>query len=161
MAFAGPVSAFHMDVQGNFKRLTDQEWESRFWDYEFPSRPDWIASYLAGKEGEALPEARELKGSVYTGTSNIAEPVNSMDYMILFPNPARQEAFLRFVLNRSEDLHLEVNDSSGRLLHAEVHPQLPAAEHHISLPIQEWGKGIFLVRTLVGDQAGIRELVIR
>ncbi len=30
MAYAGPVSSFHSEVQPNFNRLTDQEWEDLF-----------------------------------------------------------------------------------------------------------------------------------
>jgi hypothetical protein len=84
-----------------------------------------------------------------------------MDYLLLFPNPARKEAFLRFVLNRTEDLYLEVYDPSGRLLHSEIHENLPAAEHHLSLPVQDWGQGLYLVKTRVGQQIGIRELVVQ
>jgi len=161
MAFAGPVSSFHVDVQNNFKRLTDQEWEAMFWENDLPSRPDWVASYLAGPEGEELVAERSLKGSVFTGTGNISEPVHGMDYLLLFPNPAQKEAFLRFVLNRTEDLYLEVYDPSGRLLHSEIHENLPAAEHHLSLPVQDWGQGFYLVKTRVGKQIGFRELVVQ
>lgn len=161
MAYMGPVSSFHTDVQPNFKRLTDQEWEDRFLGGLVPGRPDWVSSYLLNSEGKYHAEGRELKGSVYTGTG-ISQDMKSgqLDYLILFPNPASGETALRFVLNQGGDLRLEVYDASGRLRYEKVYGGLTPAEHHIPLPVDSWQSGIYLVRCRMGNQTFVKELVV-
>jgi len=162
MAYAGPVSSFHRQVEPNFNRLSDQEWEDFFWEDKAPERPDWVASYLLGQEGKKLPEGRMLKGSVYTGTGIRPGRVqNALDYMILFPNPASDQAALRFILNVAGDLKLEVYSSSGQLVHSMVQADLAPAEHHITLPVENWQNGLYLVRARIGNNMVVKELVVQ
>jgi len=162
MAYAGPVSSFHTEVQPNFNRLTDQEWEDYFWKGSIPHRPDWVASYLLNSEGKRYPQGRELKGALYTGTGiEPGDQPQQLDYMIVFPNPASENAALRFVLNQGGDLKVEVYDASGRLIHHANHTGLAPAEHHIELPVEGWQSGLYLVRARMGKQQVKHELVIQ
>ncbi len=162
MAYAGPVSSFHQQVQPNFNRLTDQEWEAYFMEGSIPKRPDWVASYLLNSEGKSYPDGRELKGTLYTGTGiSPGGESQFLDYMIVFPNPASDEAALRFVLNQGGDLKVEVYDASGRLIHNAVYSGLAPAEHHIILPVESWQSGLYLLRARIGTQLVVKELVIQ
>jgi len=162
MAYAGPVSSFHQEVQSNFNRLTDQDWEEYFWSDQRPERPDWVASYLLDRYGRRYPEGRELQGSLYTGTGISAEnQPRQLDYMILFPNPASDETSLRFVLNQEADLSVEVYDASGRLTYDQVHTGLVPAEHRTTLPVEQWQSGLYLVMARIGNQVLVKELVVQ
>ena len=164
MAYAGPVSSFHQEVQPNYKRVTDQEWEAYFWNWEgtYPDRPDWVASYLADSDGQRHPEGRSLKGSLYQGTGiGPGNVPRQLDYLILFPNPASGETALRFILNEAADLRLEVYDGSGRLIHTMFQPGLLPAEHHISIPLNNWQKGLYLVKAGFGSQVVVNELMVQ
>ncbi len=44
-AYVGPVSSYYESIEGNFLRLTDEEWKARF-DDETPPRPTWTSSFL-------------------------------------------------------------------------------------------------------------------
>jgi hypothetical protein len=164
MAYAGPVSSFHQQVTLNFDRLTDQEWLDSFWegDPSGPHRPDWVASYLADRNGSLYPEGRSLKGSIYTGTGtgpgNDPQP---LDYLILFPNPANQMASLRFILNETSDLALEVYDVSGRMIYNLEQRSLVPAEHQIDLPLLQWQNGLYLVKVIIGKRMMVKELVVQ
>jgi hypothetical protein len=162
MAYAGPVSSFHQEVQSDFTRLTDQKWEDYFWSDQRPERPDWVSSYLLNRDGTRYPQGRELKGSLYTGTGiSPGNQARQLDYMILFPNPASDETALRFVLNHGGDLSVEVYDASGRLTYKRVHPGLVPAEHRIPLPVEHWQRGLYLVRARIGNQVQVKELVVQ
>jgi hypothetical protein len=164
MAYAGPVSSFYTEVRTHFERLTDQEWEEYFWGNNeelTPERPDWVASYLADGDGKKYPEGRALKGSVYTGTGTEPGGIRQLDYLFLFPNPSTSEAFVRFVLNQPGDFSLRVFDASGRLIYSLNQQDLPPAEHHISLPVDRWEKGLYLVRADIGDHSVVREMVVQ
>jgi len=164
MAFAGPVSSFHQEVTSNFERLTDQEWEEDFWaGYEsYPDRPDWVASYLVDHDGNAYPQGRALKGVLYTGTGIL--PVNepqAFDYLLLFPNPVSDEANLRFVLNTKSTFSLEVYDASGRMIQTREHRILPPGEHNISVPVERWIQGLYLLKIGIGDQYVVKDLLVQ
>jgi hypothetical protein len=162
MAFAGPVSSFHYEVRPGFERLTDQDWEAKFWDQDqYPERPDWVASYLADHDGMAYPEGRTLKGAVYTGTWHQEAPAeNPLDYLLLFPNPAQDEVAMRFVLAGEADLEVDIYDASGRLMIRESHSGLSPAEHHVPLPVSGLQSGLYLVRARIGQEVLVRELVL-
>jgi hypothetical protein len=150
-------------VQPHANRLSDQDWEKYFLEGgPVPERPDWVASYLLNSNGAAYPEGRALKGEHYTGTG-IVQPDDRtvFDYMLVYPNPASSSATLSFVLMEKGDLQLEVFDASGRMIHRDIHPGLPAAEHYLPLPVAHWPGGLYLVKAGVGRHSVVRELMIR
>jgi hypothetical protein len=163
MAFAGPLSSFHTNVTGNFKRLTDQEWEDAFLSgYEnFPDRPDWVATYLLNKDGELYDEGRELQGALYTGLAEQLEEPQLVDYLLLFPNPVEYEAHVRFVLKRDARFSMIVYDMTGRVMHKEDTRMLYPAEHDMLVPADSWASGLYLVRINLGDLFFTRELVVQ
>ncbi len=164
MAFAGPVSSFHQEVTSNFKRLTDQEWEEKFWmgGGKTPERPDWVSAYLLNETGRTFSDGRSLEGLAYTGTSVIPSNLTQvMDYLLLFPNPASKEAHLRFVLNETIEFGLTIYDASGRTLHVGEDQILAPAEHDIVLPIQEFQPGLYLVHVRIGKKYMIKELLVQ
>ncbi len=164
MAFAGPVSSFHYEVTSNFKRLTDQEWEKKFmWDggVDLPARPDWINSYLAGPDGEALSDGRKLKGDVYTGTSiNPPGVMKDLDYLLAFPNPASDELHLRFVLNTRQLVNVEIYDAKGRLISQSNHGLMVPAEHDIPIDLSQWERGLYLLKFRAGSHQISKKIIV-
>lgn len=163
MAFTGPVSSFHQQVTTQFKRLTDQEWEEAFFsgNHSEKERPDWVSAYLLDRAGNSYPEGRELKGAVYTGTGVVQDKVKTFDYLLLFPNPVREEANIRFVLNAESSFSMEVYDASGRKIFTEKHPSLEPAEHNFFLSVGGWEPGIYLVKVGIGSRNVVRQLVVQ
>ncbi len=162
MAYAGPVSSFHSEVTNNFYRYTDQEWEEKFiWNPGVPpARPDWISEYMAGAKGEALPEGRKLKGLLYTETNTDPADIRDMDYLIVFPNPARDQVHLRFILNQKALISAEIFDLSGRLISSPFNDLMLPAEHDISIDISGWEKGMYLVRFSAGSKIVTKEIIV-
>lgn len=163
MAFAGPVASFHSRVEPNFNRLTDQEWEDVFWSGGefYPERPDWVAAYLLDQQGKSYNEGRALKGAIYTSVEDPPVKLQLIDYLLVFPNPATNDAHLRFVLNDEARFSMEVYDMSGRLLHRELERKLFPAEHDVLIPVERWQAGIYLLSVHIGDYHFSRELMVQ
>ncbi len=161
MAFTGPVSSFHQEITWNFKRLTDEEWRDLFQNENPPERPDWTETYLAGTNGEARPEGRKLKGQVYTGTfvdpGSLMKPV---DYLLAFPNPARDEMHLRFVLNRENTIRIDAYDTGGRLLRHIYSGRMMPAEHDIPVNLSGWKEGLYIIRFSTGKNTLYRKVFV-
>lgn len=161
MAFTGPVSSFHTEITWNFKRLTDEEWRDKFLHGTLPERPDWIALYMADPDGGALPDARKLKGELYTGTSlDPSQVMNPLDYLLAFPNPAREELHLRFVLNQRNRVEVDAYDASGRLVKTLYHGELMPAEHDLPLNVSEWERGLYIIRFRAGENTFHKKVMI-
>ena len=162
MAFVGPVSSFHYEVTNNFYRYNDDEWEANFlWNSTgAPPRPDWVSVYLADNSGGKLPEGRKLKGEVYTGTH--ADPyaaMNEIDYLLAFPNPANDLVHLRFILNRSQPVYIEMYDVTGKMVLQQFHGILQPAEHDIAIDLSGQEKGMYLIRFRSGDRIISKEII--
>jgi hypothetical protein len=164
MAFAGPVSSFHYEVTSNFKRLTDQEWEEKFmWDggTDLPEGPDWIRSYVAGPDGETWTGGRVLKGDVYTGTgTNPTEVMRDLDYLLAFPNPASDDLHLRFVINTSQEVNVEIFNAKGQLVSQRYHGNMVPAEHDIAIDLSEWERGLYFLKFRAGSQLISKKIIV-
>ncbi len=162
MAFAGPVSSFHYEVTDNFYRYNDQEWNEKFMTgNDLPQRPDWIASYIAGKDGEKLPAGRELKGTLFTGTGLNPDPVvPEIDYLLAFPNPASDNVHLRFILNRVNTVTVELYNANGSLVSQPFAGSLEPAEHDISIDLTAMQKGLYMVKMRVGENTFLKKIVV-
>ncbi len=161
MTFTGPVSSFHQEVTMNAKRLTDEEWKEKFLTGNIPARPDWIEHYIAGADGEALPGGRRLKGEIFTGTyTNPSGMMNSLDYLLAFPNPAREELHLRFVLNRKSFVRVLAYDASGRIVKEVYNGTLMPAEHDIPVNISGWNEGLYIIKFSEGENVLYRKVLV-
>jgi hypothetical protein len=162
MAFTGPVSSFHYEVTNNFYRYTDQEWEEKFLSQtNLPSRPDWIAGYMAGNTGDILPPGRELKGTVYNYTSiNPPEITNDIDYLLAFPNPATDMVHLRFVLNRKNYISIEIYDANGSLVDTPCSSVLMPAEHDIIIDFTGREKGLYFIKLRTDNIILSRKIIV-
>lgn len=161
MAFAGPVSSFYYEVRENFFRYNDQEWADKFTSgTNLPPRPDWIAAYISGPAGEELPEGRELKGTICDVSGLNPPVVNDLDYLLAFPNPAMEKVYLRFVLNRSSLVTIELYNSEGSLVSRPFNDMLTSAMHDIPISLTGLQKGIYLVKILAGEKTLFRKVVV-
>ncbi|MBN1415583.1 MAG: DUF3160 domain-containing protein [Bacteroidales bacterium] len=163
MAFAGPVSSFHYEVTRDFYRFTDQEWDEKFMSGDsIPARPDWIALYMAGPEGSALPDGRELKGIVYDATGLDPSPVvPDVDYLLTFPNPAKDNMHLRFVLNQTNIVTVELYNANGSLVSQPYCNVLTPAEHDIQVDLTGLQEGLYMVKMRAGEKTFLRKVVVR
>jgi len=162
MAFAGPVSSFHYEVTDDFYRYNDQEWAEKFTTgTNLPSRPDWIAAYISGPAGEELPAGRELKGIVCNASGfNPPFVINDIDYLLAFPNPAAENVHLRFVLNRSGLVTVDLYNSDGSLISRPFNDFLTEAEHDIQISLTGLQKGLYMVKMQAGEKTVLRKVVV-
>jgi hypothetical protein len=161
MAFTGPVSSFHHDLTLNFKRYTDDEWQEKFLTGDIPPRPDWIATYITDPDGGAMTEERKLKGVVYSGTHlDPSEFMNPLDYLLAFPNPAREELHLRFVLNHKSNISAEAFDASGRLVKSLYNGILMPAEHDIPVNVSTWNEGLYIIKFRTAEETIVKKVLI-
>ena len=162
MAFTGPVSSFHYEVTDNFYRYTDQEWQEKFLsNTDVPERPDWVAAYLTGPDGEKLPAGRELKGTVYT-ISDLPSPanVNEIDYLLAFPNPATDNIHLRFILNKESHVCIGLYHTNGSLISQSFNSRMMPAEHDIQIDLSDLYNGLYILKFDAGDKIIHKKIMV-
>ncbi|NBC81888.1 MAG: DUF3160 domain-containing protein [Bacteroidetes bacterium] len=161
MAFTGPVASFHYDITSNFERHSDEEWETKFgMQSDMPKRPDWVNIYLANEKGEAYPDGRKLHGKTYTGKlTNVYEPKLS-DYLLAFPNPARNKINIRLMLNNQSDIQATIYDMRGRVVQRMHHTRLLPAEHNLVMNIDHLQPGQYIVQIQLDKEMITKKITI-
>jgi len=71
---------------------------------------------------------------------------------LAFPNPASDELHLRFVLNTSQPVYVEIYDAKGRLISQSNHGIMVPAEHDIPINLSQWERGLYFLKIMVGSQ---------
>lgn len=74
------------------------------------------------------------------------------------PNPAREEAAVRFGLAEPSEVRLTVLDALGRLV-LERAASLGAGDHALPLDPSSWAPGLYLVRLATDEGAAVRTLI--
>ena len=108
-----------------------------------------------------MPEGRKLKGEVFTGThTDPAELMKYIDYLLAFPNPARGELHLRFVLNRESYIQADAYDASGRLVKNLYSGTLMPAEHDLAVDVSAWNEGLYIIKFRAGSTNMFRKILV-
>ena len=56
---------------------------------------------------------------------------------------------------------MEVYDASGRMIQTREHQILPPGEHNISVPVERWIQGLYLLKIGIGDQYVVKDLLVQ
>ena len=160
IAYVGPVGSFHTAIQKNAQRYDDDEWEERFLSGEYPERPDWVYSYLAGREGNMQAAGRELKGIPYTGSGTGEPSIEPMSYVLAFPNPASERVHFRFLLEQDADVYAEITDITGRVKEVVKNQRIPASEQQIDCNLSGYEPGVYVLLLKVNNKVYTRRFLV-
>lgn len=162
ITYVGPVSSFHYEVKDNFYRMDDEEWGNRFWEHkDIPARPDWVNVYLANNLGESHSKGRTLEGKVFTASQLPKNKTQTVDYLLAFPNPTQDELHLRFVLNRTGEVNIQMYDLTGRTIKQDFKASFNPGEHDIPIQLKGLATGTYLVHFSIDDTFITRKIMIR
>lgn len=162
-AFIGPVMSFHRKDTTNWVRLTDEQWSEFFYDNRQVDRPDWVYHYLLDKYGNKKETtAPNLNGISYTA-NNTEEFTgsNTVSYLLAFPNPTTGKTSLRFVLNHSSDIIVEIYDGLGRSVYSENLPGLAAGEIEIPINLEGLANGLYYIKMQSDSDRSLAKIIIR
>ena len=164
-AYVGPVMSYYEHVSTNFRRLTDETWETLY--SQPPSfRPDFVNLYLAGDSGNSLGEGHTLlTGFQEPGNGSFpARPVLMQNY----PNPFNPSTIIAYTIPpeyENEDVTLKVFDLLGRTVATLVSANLPEGNY-----VSRWDginnrnlpapSGVYVYKLRVGSFVEIRKLIL-
>jgi hypothetical protein len=167
ISYIGPVMSYYEHVSMNFKRLTDEEWQTQY--LISPSfRPDFVNIYLA----DTLGNSRGEGPSLVTGVGDDADrrsipatPVLGRNY----PNPFNASTIISFSIPQSAEysmVELSVYDVQGRMIRQLLRRKLSEGNYAVRWDaVTENGmpasSGTYFYHLRVGDhrQAGKMSLI--
>ncbi|MHB1050243.1 MAG: DUF3160 domain-containing protein [Bacteroidota bacterium] len=167
ISYIGPVMSYYEHVSTNFKRLTDEEWQTQY--LISPSfRPDFVNLYLA----DSLGNSRGEGSSLITGIDQNpirktipATPVLGRNY----PNPFNASTIISFSIPQSAGysmVELAVYDVQGRMIRQLLRRKLSEGNYAVRWDaVMENGmpapSGTYFYHLRVGDhrRAGKMSLV--
>ena len=80
--------------------------------------------------------------------------------MVVEPNPARDEAVVRYSMTRSSRVELALYDAIGRTVKTLVDDQAPAGAHEVSLDVHGLARGVYILKLSAGTSVSISKLVL-
>ena len=130
VAFAGPVSSFYEYTTKDFKRITDEQWQTSY--LREAARPNWVNIYLAGKDGNTKGEGAQLATGVKSDNKDNVIP-NGYDITVKnYPNPFNPSTNIVFTIPQglsNKNVELKIYDINGQLIKKLVNEELPAGNY--------------------------------
>ena len=162
IAFIGPVMSYYEHVSTNFKRLTDEAWQTAY--AAAPSfRPDLVNLYLADRNGASRGEGAKLAtqgAAVGTAVPDAPEVPRALEMAPNYPNPFNAATIIGFTVPTAkayERVELDVYDVQGRRIRHLLSRDLPAGNYTV-----RWdgllddgtraASGLYFSRLRVGSQ---------
>ena len=130
VAFAGPVSSYYECTTINFKRLTDQEWQSTYLAQSL--RPDFVNSYLADKTGNSKGTGSMLITSVGNNNSQTVLPTDYELQIQNYPNPFNPTTTIVFTIPQglaNQRVELKVFNITGELVTSLLNKDLQSGNY--------------------------------
>jgi hypothetical protein len=165
-AFVGPVMSYYEHLGVNFKRLTDEEWQTMY-NVSPSLRPSWINIYLADTTGSA----RSAGLSLLTGIKGHPSPNPLPATLTLsqnFPNPFNPSTIIAFSIPQSlSHSHAEVAiyNALGQLVKTIFSNNLPAGNY-----TARWdgtdargtsvASGVYFCRITAGGMVATRKMIL-
>ncbi len=158
MAFVGPAMSYYETITENFKRMTDQEWETLVLNNKLPERPDWTNIYLAGAKGDAGIKGAELPSINYTGVVRIQIPEPGI---IVYPNPVSDLLNISFGVEKAISGNISVFTATGTLVKEVSKKQFVSGRNTLQVSFRDLPEGVYLVRMALENQQPVVRKVIR
>ncbi len=93
------------------------------------------------------------------GTSNVAT-TGIINDVVLFPNPAADEAKLLVNLNKATTIKIEVYDVTGRITYALSAGEMMQGEHYFSIPVEQFAAGLYQVKVSNSESTVVKTLSV-
>jgi len=127
-AFAGPAMSYYEYTTTNFKRLTDEEWETTY--LKTAPRPSFVNLYLADSAGNTRGNGPKLLTSI----EKKDQLLSSTDYLIAqnYPNPFNPSTIISFSLPEAmanQNVSLKIFNITGELVKTFFEKELPAGNY--------------------------------
>jgi len=120
VAYIGPCMSYYEQIEKDFYRLTDHEWQQKMQSGEAPARPDWVNIYLADSAGNRLPQGRELEGIHSTQTAIRQNPDKHLHSKQLdlncYPNPFNQSIHIHYKSQSLSNATIKIFNITGELI---------------------------------------------
>lgn len=157
-AFVGPVMSYYEDLETDFKRLTDEEWQSAY-DVSPAMRPSFVNIYLADSTGSSRGAGPSLITAVNEGPQSGLIPSRfalSQNY----PNPFNPTTVIRYQLSGAGHVSLKVYDILGREVATLVDGYKNAGYYETQFDGSRFSSGVYFVRINAGPFSATQKIVL-
>jgi hypothetical protein len=165
-SYIGPVSSYYEHVSTNFKRLTDQEWQTAY--QLSPSfRPDFVNLYLADAQGSSRGAGSSLVTGVIDHQKG-AELPSTISLGQNYPNPFNPTTIITFSIPQSMAnslVELSIYNLIGQKVKQLLREKMPAGNFATRWDgTSESGgvvaSGVYFYRLTAGDVVQSRKLMM-
>lgn len=95
-----------------------------------------------------------------SAATGINQPTGISTSLNIFPNPAANEAEIKFSLEKSSNVTVELFNLEGQLVQTVFAGKLSAGENKLQVDVSGYDQGMYLVKFIEGDRNRFMNLVI-
>jgi len=114
----------------------------------------------AGVIGEGDNFGAEAIHAWTIGGSSGIDDWQALRNLEVYPNPVSDVMHLAYYLTRPQDVKVGIMDMSGRTVKEYAYPSTQAGSQQLSLPVDEFSPGLYLLQVRAGDYLQTRKLHI-
>jgi predicted alpha/beta superfamily hydrolase len=95
-------------------------------------------------------------------STDTKEPSSNLTAFHIYPNPADSQLNLEFYLKKSDQVSVEIIDSSGTFKKAVYSNTLQSGKHHLNMNIKKWGlaPGVYFCRVYSGEFSNTLKFIV-
>jgi hypothetical protein len=97
-------------------------------------------------------EGMEVEESEFISPNVSVNENASLNTVNIFPNPAKETAFIKLVLNNNDNVKIELINTLGQAVSAEEKGNLSSGNHLIQLNVNQLNKGVNFCRVTMGNE---------
>ena len=118
----------------------------------------WKVRITQGGSSFAWSDTWSFKVDQYASAYEVLTAINSVS---IYPNPAKNQTNVQLELENSAGVKVEAMDVLGRFNKTVFSGELSNGIHEINVNLQEWPKGIYLIRIFADDDVLVRRFIIQ
>ena len=100
------------------------------------------------------------KINLFVANTSSIKNIGSVSAMDIFPNPANTSANLRLVLDKTEQISVDVFNMLGEKVYSVNQTSIAAGEHYIKIDTQELANGVYMVNVVTSEGTTTKKFVV-
>jgi hypothetical protein len=129
------------------------------WDIPNEVNPDQLTAFafMQNEETHEVYQVNTVKIGYSTG-EGVITPGSTPDKFIVFPNPARDQAFIRFDKQMKDDVRIEMFNNLGSLVYTGI---IKKTDADTEIKTDKYPDGLYIIRATMGNELlGVTKLNI-
>lgn len=110
--------------------------------------------------GNVCSSVKYKQNALFKTEDVSAENKESVDEFLVYPNPAKEEFFITYALDREQEVLIEIYDVTGKMVWSPLHSRQPAGIRKVIVNNHQLSQGVYFIKVYKEKQVSQEKIVI-